>query len=484
MSLLKKAASIIRSDGWMNAITGLGGGRDKAVGGAPLRLVPLSVERITALYGGDDFAAKIVDKIVTTAMSKGFEIQSDEEGDILAAAQKWRLASQLSRAAVLGRAYGVSALVLGVEVGRMDQPLDPESVTEGSLRYIGCVERARMSVEAYYSEGPLFGMPEVYRVTQTARDGSSTSQSLIHESRMVIFEGVYTPDRIRRDNNGWALSVLQRPYDVLRDTATNWQSTVHMISDASQAVMKIQGLFDMIAEGDDKLLQNRMMVMNVGRSLSRSILLDAEGEDFQQVGVANLSGIPPILEKTWQRLAAAADMPVTVLMGQSPAGMNATGASDLSLWHSTVASYQENVLGPALQLLVEVVARSEGIPLPEGVDVSWTPLEQESEAERAATRKSVAETDKIYIDSGVVLPEEVTKARWGKGEYSPDMEHAVEIDGREDRLQRELESILNEETQEPSTAPGAVLSDGTGPDQPDDQQTDSQRDPDAPRDPA
>ncbi|KKM23144.1 hypothetical protein LCGC14_1618110, partial [marine sediment metagenome] len=50
--------------------------------------------------------------------------------------------------------------------------------------------------------------------------------------------------------------------------------------------------------------------------------------------------------------------------------------------------------------------------------VEWVPLWQLTEEEEAKRRKSVAESDAIYINSGVLDPTEVANSRFGGEVYS------------------------------------------------------------------
>ena len=60
-----------------------------------------------------------------------------------------------------------------------------------------------------------------------------------------------------------------------------------------------------------RLIGPRMELVDMSRSISRSILLDAEDEDFRR-DPYSFGGIPQVLEKMMLRLAAAARIPVSL----------------------------------------------------------------------------------------------------------------------------------------------------------------------------
>lgn len=432
-----------RMDGWFNAITGLGGSKDKTTYHQVYYSPFLQPAELEALYYSNDLAATIVDAPVEQAMMLGFDVSEDTDGLIKDALQKWQADTKVRDAAIWGRLFGAGALLLGVNRGLMDTPLELEQVRQGDLKYIMVLDRQDIAPVSYYEDPDheKFGEVEVYQVHKSTASGKLPGKN-IHESRLILFGGERTSARMKERNHGFDLSVLQRPYDTLRDSDANWKSIVHVMQGLSQAVFKVQGLINMIAEGDVETMQNRMLIVDMARSVARAMVVDAEMESFEQVGAQNVGGIGEVLEKTFQRLAAAARMPVTILMGMSPSGMNATGESDMRSWFNRLQVQREELDGP-LVLLVKIIAATEGLTLPDEPSIVWPSLWQMSPTEKAEHRLQVAQTDKIYIDSGVLLPEEVTVARWGKGEYSDETAGSVDIEAREKLAEEEIKDLLD-----------------------------------------
>lgn len=90
-------------------------------------------------------------------------------------------------------------------------------------------------------------------------------------------------------------------------------------------------------------------------------------------------------------LCGASHYPMTKLFGRSPAGMNATGESDLKNYYDYVDTLRESRLRPVLEKLLPVLARSAGIQL-EDADLSFPPL-------WTPTAKETADIAKIKADS-------------------------------------------------------------------------------------
>jgi DNA topoisomerase IB len=72
----------------------------------------------------------------------------------------------------------------------------------------------------------------------------------------------------------------------------------------------------------------------------------------------SFSGLNEIYESFMLDCAGAAEIPVTKLFGRSPAGMNATGESDLQNYYDSIGQKQEALLRPPLEKLLPVICTS------------------------------------------------------------------------------------------------------------------------------
>lgn len=103
------------------------------------------------------------------------------------------------------------------------------------------------------------------------------------------------------------------------------------------------------------------------------------------------TGLQEVYESMCLNLCGASHYPMTKLFGRSPAGMNATGESDLKNYYDYVDTLRESRLRPVLEKLLPVLARSAGIQL-EDADLSFPPL-------WTPTAKETADIAKIKADS-------------------------------------------------------------------------------------
>lgn len=373
----------------------------------------LSSDYLKDLYLCDDIAARICDLLPNEMLRQGFIIKIQETEFSYPG-----LGEILREALVKSRVFGAAFIYVGANDGRkQEEPLEP-SKNKG-VKFLNVVAVNELSKSTFYDdpEDPKYGHTQTYLV--------NTSGKQVHESRLIPFFGI-TP----LNQRDFPPSILQRIYPVLQQFHIAWQSTAHLMTDASQGVFKLKGLHSAVASNRSEELLKRMELVDMSRSISRSILLDAEDEDFRRDSYS-FSGIPEILEKMMLRLAAAARIPVSLLMGQAPAGMNATGESDVRFFYDQVRAAQES-LKPKLARIIKIITANEDAQ----VKIDFPALWQMDEHQKAELRRIDAETDRIYLQEGVLLPEEVAVKRFSNGDFVVDVQDRADLA----RLERGVEN--------------------------------------------
>jgi phage-related protein (TIGR01555 family) len=277
---------------------------------------------------------------------------------------------------------------------------------------------------------------------------------------MIRFGGVLTASIERSRNLGFDFSVMQRVLQVLQETQSNWQSIVSLMSDFGQAVVKLANLIKILGQKGQDAVEERILTMDMRRSSSSTIVLDADKEDFERKSTP-VAGAAELLDRTWQRLAAAAEMPLTILMGTSPAGLNATGESDMRIWYDRIKEHREKIIGPRLERLGRIIAASEGIGGVDSLGLVWPSLWQQTPGEESISRLNDAKADQIRIACKMVTPAEASLSRFGRGKYSA--ETSVDTAARETMAPMQLEQLMEPPTEEVPSA----TEDNTGADEED-----------------
>lgn len=417
-----QGASEARVDGWVSVLTGLGTRRDKRTSYQFVASTPLDPETCEGLYDSNDLAAWICDAYPEEAMREGIELTIPDDKDsadaVLDRLEELDALAIYTDAMVTAATVGAGAVLIGVNDDQ-ELPLELDAIKK--IEWLKCVSRRDVSPVTYYQDPlhPKHGKPELYTFSPILQGATlPPKQARIHESRLVWFEGTRTSDRSKSKNGGWPFSKLQRLMPIVQSFDVAWEGASYMMSDASQAVFKLHGLLNALASAEGaRLLERRMEVVERTRGIARAIALDPEkGEDFQKIATT-FTGVPDMLDRFADRLAAAARMPVTILLGKSPAGLNATGKSDLQIWYDRVRAYQRQEVKPALEIIVQAVL-SELNKTPKSWSICFPELERMSPVQEADLRNKQAQTDKLMIDGDVVSPEEIAVSRYSDKGWS------------------------------------------------------------------
>ena len=158
--------------------------------------------------------------------------------------------------------------------------------------------------------------------------------------------------------------------------------------------------------------------MSVGlmKSLNGMLVLDAEEEYSSKT--YNFSGLPDMMREFSVQTAGAADIPYTILFGQSPAGMNATGEHDSRNYYDSIATKQEWMLKPILMKFLAVICQSTfGRQIPE-LNVVFNPLWQLDAKVRSEVEKANAERDEKYLDMAIITEPQIARQLQIDGVYS------------------------------------------------------------------
>lgn len=476
-SIFSTLADAVRADGWSNALTGLGTTRDKLTATTFGRGRVLGEAELEALYAENDMAARICDALPEDATREGYQISSDGGDADAAQAHLDDLdpLDKITEAWVWGRVFGWGAVILGADDGARDTALaDPLQVDRvRRFDHLNVVDRRYATPLSWYGDPTQagYGKPRTYLITPSALPSGPTSLRSavgaplsarveaarrirgtieLHESRLIVFGGVRTTIQRRRMNQGFDDPLLQRVHTVLTQFGVAWDSLAHILQDGYQGVYKVKGLIDAIAGTDPDALQTRLSLMDMARSAVRSVIVDADMEEFERQSL-QLSGLDKIMELFMLRLAAAAGMPATVLMAQSPAGMNATGESDMQWWYDRVEHARESILRPALRRMAELSFAAGIGSAPSDWSITFPPLWAPSATEAATMRLQQAQTDQIYYDLGVLTESEIALSRFGVDGWSAETQ--IDRDAREAMAEDEVAELGEPDPEPPPTVP-------------------------------
>ncbi len=436
-------------DGWFNPFSAFGTARDSSTASQFEPDAPLPDDLLTSLFNNDDIAQLVVSVWPQEMFREGYSLKTgNPEADkkIITRAEALSLNDAFHDGILWARLYGGAAVFIGADDGRpADAPLDFEAIR--SVDFIDVFDRRRVWPWRYYQnpKHPKYGKPEVYSL-QSLQGGVA----YVHETRLAIFRGARTDAYTQRQLNGWDFSILQNSLDAIKHFSECFQSARILMKEASIGVFAMKGLSSMIAGGQRNLLEARAQMLDLGKSVARSIFLDAsENESFSRVGV-QFAGVADQLRMAANRLSVTSRIPVLVLLGETPSGLNASGDANVRIWYDQIKAKQVKDVIPPMLRAYQMIGKSLNVQSNEYV-LKPNPLWQETPSEVSARRAQMATADVAYINTEVYTPEEVSRVR-GRAEG---WDGPIIVDP-----QRRLGDFLSEGLPPPDPVP--ALPPGTG----------------------
>lgn len=433
------------TDSLRAVVAGLGDpARDKRAG-AYYGCQHITDEQLLNAFRSAWLAKKIVTIPAMDATRKGrnWQATADQIEAIEAEEKRLGLWGKLYDAQVKARLWGGAAILIGTGESDPSQPLEPESVGKGGIKYLTVLSR-REIVAGQIDQDALsetYGKPRDYQVTGTI------SMATIHPSRLAVFIGAPHADPLLAQgaNMGWGDSVLESVYEAMRNADGTAANIASLVFEANVDVFGMPNLSQNLSDPTYREnLLTRFSLSATAKGINRAIIRDAEETyDRKQITFASL---PETMQIFLQMVSGAADIPVTRLLGQSPAGMSATGESDMKNYHDRIQSMQSIEITPAIWRLDECLIRSALGSRPPEIFYSWSPLEQMSEKELAEIGKSNADTAAVLVNTGLFTPEElrtVVTTQLVESSFYPGLDQAVADTG--DEWEAELEAGKEQE---------------------------------------
>lgn len=305
-------------------------------------------------------------------------------------------------ALMMSRIYGGAILLIGTDASDYARPVD---VSREKLQFLTAMSRMSVSCGEIENDATseLYGLPSSYSVV--TRSGIMN----IHPSRVVRFVGEPLPSFSHSQGviPGWGDSVLQSIYDACRNLDSTMGNIAALVFDAKTDIVKIPGLTESItSEAFETALVERFSAARMLKGNHGTLILD--GEEEYDSKTYNFGGLDTIADRFMQVASGAADIPMTRLLGMSPAGMNSTGESDLLNYYDRISSMQHTEIAPEMRILDDLIVRTAGLD-PEGQTYVWGSLRQLTDQQRSEGRKRAAETLKTLADTQVYDDDQLAK---------------------------------------------------------------------------
>jgi len=436
----------IRNDGWLSALSVLDKSRGQKTqtnvyASAPL----LPNQTLIDLYTQDDLVKNIV-TMIPEAMFKNYGVvQNDDtteydEGLLTYEMNRLNASYHFKQATNYARLLGGALVYVGaMGAGTPDTELDPKKIT--TIEFLKVIALTDiMTPDSIFDtdiNSPTFGKILKYKVRIWA--GNEYNEYYLHASRCIPFYGIQIPDGYSATNTletrYWGISILQGMWTAIRDYHMAMANVNVLIQEASVSVYTFSDLDEILAAGGEKKLQSRITAIEMSKSTLNAVLLGTD-ETFTRDSIS-LGGLADIIDRNMMNVSSVCKIPVSKLFGRgSSGGLNSSNDGDETSFYDLAQSGQQQIQ-PEIQKFIDMLVQWKGL---DGDNTwQWNSLYSLNEMEQAETDRKIAEknhsnsqSDCLYIQSGVVSPEDIYKLRFEELLGVRDTNYFEEIDPTEE----------------------------------------------------
>lgn len=384
MSILK------RIDAFKSLISGIGTSVDPTTDRVFAAGSRRSPEYYLSLYHYSSMARRLCTIYPDWAFKKGVTFSEDfPEWDDL------DLANKVHNGLALANACGGAGIFVGADDGlSVDQPL-------GKVRGVSFCEvitRKELKVHAYYKDPkhPKYGQPMQYVLRQANTLRGRNDALIIHESRIVRMPGAHTERSERINYDGWDIPLLRVMEQELSSYGAAWGVLDILLNKSGMSVVKVQDFWQMVMSNASDDMATWATSLSTGHSTLRPLVMGEQ--DNIEVINPDLSSQAAVIDRICLQLAAVANVPLVILLGQSPSGFSA-GEAELKWFMSSVEAYRNRIVAPRIRQLISYFGRE--------IDFEFPPLTELSQLEQAQAYSTELSAHLAAARDGVLLADEI-----------------------------------------------------------------------------
>lgn len=397
----------MNQDGYESALTG-GRPRETLFCGTP-----------TLQYSRGGLYGRVIDLPADKTVSRGVEIRGDVDKQIDSELDRLNALGALADAIRWSRLTGGAGIILLADDGRSNEPLDVSRL--GKIEELKVFPLTSFSPLPDKYSDPLeknYGEPMKYRVS------TGFANFVVHETRIIPVPGDPLPMTVNQTSIPWAgRSIADRVYPAIGRYTESLEYSNKILQRKQQAVYAMAGLADMIKNKLESVVQTRISLVDSVRGVLNTVAVDAD--DTYDIKDTSLGGIKDVVGEQKVAVSTESGIPVTILFGESPGGMNATGDADFDGYHEMVEGIQKTRATPALERLVSLILAQTSFKTQINEwTIIWPSLSSPTDKEVADVRKTNAEAEvkelealDMVVGMGIISEEEAKEFIATLGRY-------------------------------------------------------------------
>lgn len=375
--------NVSTADNFSNPVARLGFGTQNLMQASVYPMVRLTqnYELLNSLYRNNWIVQNIISTIPEDVTKRWFRITSEIDPDnmdkITRLQRQTHLRNKVVEGMKWGRLYGGAGALILIEgqEDMLDIPLDLDMILPNSFKGLYILDRwsgIYPDLELISDiNDPDYGLPAYYSLID--KDGAFNFK--VHHSRIIRFPGRKLPYYEEINELYWGQSEIESIYEeiVKRDNVSNNMASLTFKANLDVIAMdNVDQMFAIAGTEVQRRFWERMQAQSVLRS-NFGVQIMESGDEFKQFQYG-FAGLDKVYDAIMMDVAGAARIPVTKLFGRSPAGLNATGESDLQNYYDYIDEKRESDFRPIVEKLLPILAISAWGKIPDDLDFTFDPV--------------------------------------------------------------------------------------------------------------
>ena len=343
-----------------------------------------------------------------TLKATGKTDKSERIAQLTADMKTFRLRHTFREALELDGFMGISQI--GIDLGNTDDTAEMQTplilskakIKKGSLKGFRVIDPTWIAPNRYETTNPMsahFYKPQIWFLMGVQ----------YHTTRLITLTSRPVPDILKPAYNFGGISLSQ----LMKPTVDNWLRTRQSVSDLLNAftVFTLETNMQAFLEGGvltstgSSSMEARATVLAGMRDNTGILLIDKETEALNNTS-APLGTLDHLQAQSQEHMSATNGIPLVKAFGITPSGLNASSDGEIRCFYDSMRGRQERVMADPLKYLLDILQLNRYGDIDEDISIEFEPLWQLDEAGVAAVYKTRADTAAVYIETGVLDPED------------------------------------------------------------------------------
>ncbi len=208
----------------------------------------------------------------------------------------------------------------------------------------------------------------------------------IHRSRVLILKGMKAPSFIRPRLRGWGMSVVEALIRSINQYLKSNNLSFEVLDEFKLDIYMLKNLAStLMGQGGDKIVQDRVALMNQQKNFQNAVVMDSE-DKYEQKQLT-FSGLGDAMTAIRMQIASDMRMPLTKLFGISAQGFN-SGEDDIENYNSMIEGSIRTKCKFHIVKMIELRCEQLFGFIPEDLSIDFKPLRVMSSEQEETVKTS------------------------------------------------------------------------------------------------